>query len=177
MCWQWCKVTLRPRGRCCWVGWGLRGPRSFSFDGKQLSYPIMHNYDSYLPSLPCPIKAGWKTSGHHGNSAEICSYTLKEWDSHVTFQVWGKQFPAQLCCVTRSSPESWQKKHLHKASSASASQCVNDVPGYIFAGTGLHSNRLFGFDNLKVKLAVCLALCLRLFPLLWGTDRETHWGN
>lgn len=30
----------------------------------------MNYYDSYRPSLPCPIKAGWKTTGHHGNRAE-----------------------------------------------------------------------------------------------------------
>ena len=99
------------------LGWGLRGPRSFSFDGKQLSYPIMHYYDSYLPSLPCPIQAGWKTSGHHGNSAEICSYTLKEWDSRVTFECDDNNSPHSGGCLAKFS---WvMTKIIYKHISAS----------------------------------------------------------
>lgn len=122
MCWQWCKVTLRPCGRCCWVGWGLRGPRSFSFDGKQLSYPITHYYDSYLPSLPCPIKAGWKTSGHHGNSTESVATPWKSetrvWLSSVRITIPG------TVVVLGEVLLSHDKNHLHRAYSASASQFV-----------------------------------------------------
>lgn len=54
------------------AGWGGVGGWQGRFHlMEQLSYPIMHYYGSHLQSLlPCPIEAGWKTSGHHGNSAE-----------------------------------------------------------------------------------------------------------
>lgn len=72
MCWRRCKATPRPCGRCCWVGWGLRVTRSFSFDGTaELSnHALLRLVSPISLSLPCPIEAGWKTSGHHGNSAE-----------------------------------------------------------------------------------------------------------
>lgn len=97
-----------PAADAAGLGWGLRGPRSFSFDGKQLSYPIMHYYDSHLPSLPCPIQAGWKTSGHHGNSAESVATPWKSetrmWLSSVMITI-----PRTAVAVLLSSPESWQK--------------------------------------------------------------------
>lgn len=165
MSWQWCKMTLWPWGRCYCVGWGPRGPRPFSFDAKQLSCPIMNYYDSYLPSLPCPIKAGWKTTGHHGNSAESVATPWKS-DTHIwlptvkttpyTLQVLCEVLPSRCKYIWPGTYFVWW--------------C--SLPGHIFTGTGLHGNWLFGFHNFKVKLAVCLALCLWLFPLLLGTGGE-----
>lgn len=101
---------------------------------------------------------------------KICSYTLKGWDSSFSSMRITLPGTAVVLHEVLLSHDK-KKKHLHRACFCSA---VTDVPGHVFAGAGLHGNGLFGFNNLKVKLGVCLALCLRLFPLLWGDRRGTR---